>query len=529
MIIMTNHINILYFSRFVLKNDGDGGNRRVSQIFDIIKNYKPRFLNVPPNDSLEEPPNLPQIKFSNLRSNHPDFKRIVAGDDFSWWSETYRNHVFRLRLFAHKWAELVSTSLTADLVFVDEPLLFAPLIDKLSRLNIPVIGLEQNIETLVRGQVEQEYQHELFKKEIEYFKKCALVITISDEDTVLLNNFGVNVLHVPYYPIDEQYEFFLKIRKERSINHSKKDYILLGTALNIPTFEGMLELTRVWAGSSDTENKVLHVVGYGTEKVGEHLGAVAGSNIKIHGSVDEEKLHALLKQTRAAIVYQSNGTGALTKIAELLIADIPVYSNHHAARSYHNITGVIEYQDFSDLINKLSADEKQKDISIPIPDPPQKNLILEAISKTINEKINKRTLNDYRVTIQKQASKIAEIENNFKQFLKETEDERLNRVEQFKKVVEDLRESEADRAARLEQIFELTRLLKESEADRAARLEQIKNLGASLRASEADRAVCLEQISSLTGGIKRQMKGFENSFIVRQARRLGLIKVSKIK
>ena len=403
-------LNCVYFSRFRLKNDGDGGNRRVSQIFDIIKDYKPKFLSVPQNDYADEPLGLPEIKFGNLKQDDLEFKNIITGGEYFCWSDKFRNNIVNFRSFAHRWAGLVNVNLPVDIAFVDEPLFFAPLIDKLNELNIPVIGIEHNIETLVRGQVEEKYQPELFKKESEYFKKCALVVTISHEDTVLLNNLGVTTLMLPYYPIDEQKELFLKIREARPARSDKDGYILLGTAHNIPTLEGMFEITQKWAASEDLKDKNLYVVGYGTEKIGELLGSGAGENIKIYGGVEEETLHMLLKQVKASIVFQNNGTGALTKIAELLIASVPVFANHHAARSYHNIEGITEYHDFSDLMNKLFAAEKKgAALNIPIPQPPQSDMPLKVIGNIIDEKLDKKAINDYRLTVKKQADIIDEL------------------------------------------------------------------------------------------------------------------------
>lgn len=403
-------LNAVYFSRFVLKNNGHGGNRRVSQILDVIKDYNPRFLSAPQNDCADEPLNLPEVRFGNLRRDGLEFKNIVTGGEYLFWSDNFRNNIVNLRIFAHKWAGIINTQLPVDIAFVDEPLFFAPLVDMLNELNIPVIGLAQNIETLVRGQVEEKYQNELFKKEIEYFKKCALVVTISHEDTVLLNNFGVATFMLPYYPIDEQKELFLKIRQARPMHPDKDEYILLGTAHNIPTLEGMFEITGKWAGSDELKGKYLHVVGHGTEKIGDLLGSCVGENIKIYGSVDEDTLHTLLKQVKGSIIFQSNGTGALTKIAELLIANVPIFANHHAARSYHNIEGITEYLDFSDLINKLfAAEEKDEELNIPIPQPPKSDTLLKVIGDIISDNLDKKAVNDYRLTIKKQADIIDEL------------------------------------------------------------------------------------------------------------------------
>lgn len=404
-------LEAVYFSRFIHNDKGHGGTRRAFQVLNIIQNYNPRFISAPEKNYADEPLNIPEIKFGDLKLNDLEFKQIITGEEYFHWSEKFRNAVMDLRLIAHKWAGIISTKLPVDIAFVDEPFFFSPLIDRLNELNIPVIGLEHNIETLVRGQVEEKHQHELFKKEIEYFKKCALVITISHEDTVVLNNFGVNTLLLPYYPINEQKELFLNIREGRATYQDKKDYIMLGTAHNIPTLEGMFDLAEKWAKAQELKNKTLYIAGYGTGKIGELLGASINENIKIMGEVDDDTLHALLKQVKASIIFQTSATGALTRIMELLIADVPVYANHHAARSYHNIQGVIEYHDFLDLISILIEDEsKELTIDIPIPDPPRNDFFLRAIDGIITEGTTKRAKEDYRLIIQNQSNIIRELQ-----------------------------------------------------------------------------------------------------------------------
>jgi hypothetical protein len=124
-----------------------------------------------------------------------------------------------------------------------------------------------------------------------------------------------------------------------------------------------------------------------------------------------------------------------------------------------------------------------------------------------------------------------------KRMLQERESDRRLRLEQVHALTGMLRESEADRAARLDQIDALAAMLKESEADRATRLDQIVELTRLLKESETDRAARLEVIQRLgitlaeekkrADGLERERAELEGTFIVRQARRAGLIKVRR--
>jgi len=94
--------------------------------------------------------------------------------------------------------------------------------------------------------------------------------------------------------------------------------------------------------------------------------------------------------------------------------------------------------------------------------------------------------------------------------LKNSEKDRNNRLDQIKDLGAKHKESEADRSARLAQIKELTRLLKDSEKDRNNRLDQIKDLGAKHKESEADRSARLAQIKELTRLLKDSEKDRNN-------------------
>ena len=112
-------------------------------------------------------------------------------------------------------------------------------------------------------------------------------------------------------------------------------------------------------------------------------------------------------------------------------------------------------------------------------------------------------------------------------------------------VFEQWQASEEDRKARLDQTKELKQLFEESEADRKARFDQVKELKELLEESEADRKARLDHINELNDLInelndlikvlsvrveaaEEGLKNLEATFAVRQARRLGLIKVKQL-
>jgi chromosome segregation ATPase len=104
--------------------------------------------------------------------------------------------------------------------------------------------------------------------------------------------------------------------------------------------------------------------------------------------------------------------------------------------------------------------------------------------------------------------------------LKESEADRAARLELIHELTGKLKESEADREARFRQITELTGLLKESEADRAARLGVICGLGENLTSLHA----LLNEEKQRAGDLEQGWQALEETFAVRQARRVRLIR-----
>jgi glycosyltransferase involved in cell wall biosynthesis len=356
---------IIHFSRFPSWPSGDGGIRRTIQIRDILNELAP-------------------ISISNADGDLQDVSINSPDEDYycSLWDTSISEDVAKRHEFALRCVTALSSTLRADVAIVDDPIFFQPLVDHLTKLGVPIIGIEHNIETLIQGQMAAARQIKLFEKEIEYFKKCDLVITISHEDTVLLKNFGVNAVVLPYYPNRHLREPFERIRNERAGNGVKKDYLLLGSAYNVPTGAGMYELAKRWNGSSALKGHLLHIAGYGTEKFHDMTGA-AGARVKILGPVSDDTLVELLTRVRACVIFQENGTGALTKISELLVAGVPVLANHHAARSYHNMQGIREFDDFTSLERIITGGENGGEFEIPIPEEPDAGPVLRAVRELI--------------------------------------------------------------------------------------------------------------------------------------------------
>ncbi|NJL11155.1 MAG: glycosyltransferase family 4 protein [Calothrix sp. SM1_7_51] len=188
-----------------------------------------------------------------------------------------------------------------------------------------------------------------FKYEITNLAKADKIFSISREEQWLLKLYGIDNDFLPYYPPKEILNFLLDVRKARKISE-KKRFLIIGTANNNPTIQGMIEQIQWLTSIKKEANFEIDIAGYGTEKLKEYC---CDSTINIIGSVDSKELHNLLVNAKAVLVHQKMGTGALTRIPETIIAGIPVIANSSACRSAFNYSGVYCYEDKSELLNLI--------------------------------------------------------------------------------------------------------------------------------------------------------------------------------
>ena len=144
----------------------------------------------------------------------------------------------------------------------------------------------------------------------------------------------------------------------------------MGSALNKPTIDGMLKIINEWWTTPDSNNSLeLRVAGYGTEQLhGQY--ANKGNVVKLLGPLSETQLYNLLETTKACLCFQFKGSGTLTRIVEMLIANVPVAANIQAARTYYNMQGILEFNDIESLKRVLSTNDCICE-TIPIPNAPE--------------------------------------------------------------------------------------------------------------------------------------------------------------
>ena len=367
---------VIFFSRFVLDEESGGGCRREAQLGEVLH----------PLD----------YEFRSWRNSRSWFKNQMSGKQRllfqvekrilpyrKYWDDFYIDQMIKMKAVTRGWKKNLGKNKNLKLVIIDDPLYFYPLVEYLHKRDIPMVGLCQNIESLSYSQLKSARQLELFNKEINLFKKCRLVVTISREETFLLKNFNIPAYYLPYYPVQSIEQRMINIREKRK-KTGKEGFLVIGTAWNKVTLVGMQALIDSWAGDlNKCPQEKLLVAGFGTTRL---IKEVKSKNIEYLGEVSNQELDDIFTRIKAMICYQEYGSGALTKIAEMLIAGVPVLANSHAARSYHEFKRVIEFpglEGLGDAVVKLEALEKTPDSWENIPVKPSCRGLIEQIRALI--------------------------------------------------------------------------------------------------------------------------------------------------
>ena len=340
----------IYFSRFFPTYRMGGGCRRMMQIYELLAGIFPKLQLI--DQSWGDDAQAMRIKKIRTSSKRTDFfaphRRSIS---IRKWEGERLSMAFRFRKLSLLWLRSIPELPALKLAFMDDPIYFLPLLKQLLRWRIPVIAICHNFETLAPGQVKKKQAIDFFQEELEVLSRCRLVVTISREEDVLLNNLGIPSLFFPYYPGEPIVQRLLAVRAER-ISTLKQGFLALGNAMNTQTREGLRRLGHFWQ-----ENKLAAIAGkliLGGFKAEKFLNAAEfGFGIDFLGTMDPVNLDRLLARIKAFLCYQKDGSGALTRICEMLIAGIPVLANSHAARSYYHMKGLIEFRDLDSLANAL--------------------------------------------------------------------------------------------------------------------------------------------------------------------------------
>jgi hypothetical protein len=323
---------ILWDTYFQSDSSGDGGRRRTAQISEIIQSANFSIHGIDQTTTSRLARYISGVEFLTkyIFRVYPHYSLIgICGDSYLKFKKT---------LLEYSGLKLMLWEKTNNFVTLTAA----------QRNGFKVLALPQNLESLVVSQVDQYTRQVLphsFLNELKYLSKADTVFCISREEQWLLKLYGINADFLPYYPPKNVKENLLKIRDSRCTS-KKERFLVLGTAHNPPTREGMMEQLGWFLEISKTMDFVVDVAGYGTEILKGHFNH---PSLNVIGSVDLQTLTGLMIGAKAVLVHQKGAVGALTRIPEMLIAGIPVIANSVACRSAFNYSGIYCYDSSSEL------------------------------------------------------------------------------------------------------------------------------------------------------------------------------------
>jgi len=356
-------IKVLRHSHFSPDAWGDGGSKRTAQISEILANhmveeefYQPDITEI----FQKKYAALEGLKLLNLHKIQSSLNKTALTQlGFNYYKRQKTMEFYKATHHLLLWESSRQQNYLMSYAAKD--------------LGLKVIGLPHNLESLVAGQ-KSDFTGKLapywFEEELQSLRQCNSIFTISREEQYLLKLFGLKAEFLPYFPPSEIEAFLLTIRRRREVEKKDGLILLLGTAGNKPTFDGMLNRINFFHRSLKNKGLKLLVAGYLTENLGSHLPK--NDQIFLEGTVSNEKLADLLSTCSFCWIHQNISTGSLTKIPELMVAGVPVLLNSDAARNFHNLAGIKVYEHDEDCADLLKSE-------LPIPEMPERPTVHEQI------------------------------------------------------------------------------------------------------------------------------------------------------
>jgi hypothetical protein len=347
--------DVIFFPRNALSGMQHGGSKRSRQILDLL-----------------EKEGFQVVVSPSLQCTLNRFQRLVTG--LRYYLQMPKadrekiNNVKSLTAIGFMvscYMNLLSDHPRATLL-VEQISKFGLLVDIANRYQRNLVCIPHDIEVLgfTDTCIDISSTVDKLRLELRFLSRASSVFTIGLEDQWLLRNFQIAAKNLPSFPSESQQKRLARIRDARA--SSQKDHILLvGTAEHPPTGVGMLEALR-WKSMLKRSDANWVVAGYGTEKFASEFES---PSCQVLGTISDEVLDNLLINSRAAVLHQLTGSGALTRVPELLCAGVPVIASSHAARSYWHWDGVRSY-DTKDQLEGILNDSLWMQRLPKCPEPP---------------------------------------------------------------------------------------------------------------------------------------------------------------
>jgi glycosyltransferase involved in cell wall biosynthesis len=330
---------ILYNSAFKADPNGHGGNRRTSQIQELVNLAGLEICNFN-TESLSKGSiydiciNAIQFLAKNKVKFSP-YPRVIGACGHQY-------KIYKHYLEQHQSLKILLWEATRNYI--------ASYVAK--EVKFKLIAFPQNLESFV-GHTDfftRKCLPDSLENELLHLAKADAIFCISREEQWLLQLHGINADFLPYYPPQAILSNLLVVRQHRETLENNR-FLILGTTANSPTLVGMIEQIKLLDQISKDINFHVDIAGYGTEKLKEFCQSPI---FTLHGTVSSEKLNYLLLNAKAILIHQKATSGALTRIPEMLIAGIPVIGNSHACRSAFHYPGVYCYDNQVELAELMS-------------------------------------------------------------------------------------------------------------------------------------------------------------------------------
>jgi len=213
---------------------------------------------------------------------------------------------------------------------------------------IPTFFCPQNIEALdnLAGYFESRFRKEgffqRFYQEMNMLSSCDERFCISKVEAGLLSGLGIPSFYYPYLPVGDIRAKLEIIRKKRENNNKKidnKHFLILGTAIHHTTYKSFIWFINQIVKEGLPEKVHITIVGEGTEELNDEI--TLPSCINILGWLSQDALDELLCEINAVIIPQEIGFGALTRLAEMSCAGVPVIVSMHPTYAINMPPGIV--------------------------------------------------------------------------------------------------------------------------------------------------------------------------------------------
>jgi len=336
---------------------GAGGPWRRRQIDGILRRH-----NVEPVD-LERPP----TKSLPLRGLRSLWLKQRFGRSIRWTPRSLGAAEYSYRFYRHN-ARRKGVAPVALLESGINPVAIAALQDEGCRV-IATLSAIHSLSLTEPTRLGGGYPR-MFQQEILALSTVDSVFCISREEQWLLNNLGIGAHYLPYYPDEERAKELHAERdlRERLQGRAHREFLICVQRNNSEnTIAACREQAEWICDACAGTDAVFHVTGYSTEEI---KNIWLDKRFVFHGTCSDEEFREVKKRCSAIALHQSQGTGAVTRIPDMILSGLAVIANGLAARTYIDIDGVYIYDTPNHLRDLFRAD-------IPMPPAPQRPIELE--------------------------------------------------------------------------------------------------------------------------------------------------------